>query len=97
MCSSSSACVLCLPMLYCRHQRKKEEKGYFLYFLILIRTAYLEILKTELLRIRSWNQNEICFEHVKYQTYKGNFYRCQVLRLADSVFGSLRSIYWKLN
>ncbi|XP_030347901.1 uncharacterized protein LOC115610462 isoform X12 [Strigops habroptila] len=52
---------------YCRHQRKKEEKGYFLYFLILIRTAYLEILKTELLRIRSWNQNEICFEHVKYQ------------------------------
>ncbi|XP_030347900.1 uncharacterized protein LOC115610462 isoform X11 [Strigops habroptila] len=70
---------------YCRHQRKKEEK------------AYLEILKTELLRIRSWNQNEICFEHVKYQTYKGNFYRCQVLRLADSVFGSLRSIYWKLN
>ncbi|XP_030347902.1 uncharacterized protein LOC115610462 isoform X13 [Strigops habroptila] len=40
---------------YCRHQRKKEEK------------AYLEILKTELLRIRSWNQNEICFEHVKYQ------------------------------
>ncbi|XP_030347898.1 uncharacterized protein LOC115610462 isoform X9 [Strigops habroptila] len=54
---------------YCRHQRKKEEKGYFLYFLILIRTAYLEILKTELLRIRSWNQNEICFEHVKYQRF----------------------------
>ncbi|XP_030347890.1 uncharacterized protein LOC115610462 isoform X4 [Strigops habroptila] len=31
--------------------------------------AYLEILKTELLRIRSWNQNEICFEHVKYQRF----------------------------
>ncbi|KAM6072657.1 uncharacterized protein LJ206_010676 isoform 1-T1 [Theristicus caerulescens] len=65
---------------YRRDQRKKEEKGYLPYFFPLfiqennlnfLVTAYLEIFKSELLRTLSCSGNEICFEHVKYQTYQG--------------------------